>query len=198
MKAIKLRKTGTMASGKATTRKLTGRAKDNFFESALTPEEAKAAVTSLQVRKEFWPVSKDLRPKKPKTAAAPTGSQSTKTATESPPTAPEPAPGPTSAKATPATASPAPPPPQPPGTTAADAFDPFVFGLVPVFKREGASGLAARLKEIDDVENLRAMAKAQQIVLPRDVRRGDVTIEAVRSSVLTAVEQRVTDRKAQL
>lgn len=184
-----------MASGKATTRKLTGRAKDNFFESGMTPEEAKAAVTSLQVRKELWPVSRDLRPKKPKTAAPPAAS---KTGRQAAPAKPQPAPEPTKAKAPRAQGPQKETQAQTAGAPAAGSFDPFVFGLVPVFKREGVDGLATRLGEIDDVENLRAMAKAQQIVLPRDVRRGDAPIEAVRTAVLAAVEQRVTDRKAQL
>jgi len=77
-------------------------------------------------------------------------------------------------------------------------FDPFVFGLVPVFKREGAEGLSARLNGIGDIESLRAMAKAQQIVLPREVRRGATSLEAVRSAILAAVDQRVSDRKAQI
>jgi len=181
-----------MASGKATTRKLSGRAKDNFFDAGLAPDEAKAAVTSLQVRKEAWPVSKDLRSKArtsepqpaPEKPSRPARSQNPQKLASPP--AVDASPPPTQTK----------PPPQP--GTATPKFDPFVFGLVPVYKREGADGLAARLNEIGDVENLREMAKAQQIILPRDVRRGDASIETVRSAVLAAVEQRVSDRKVQL
>lgn len=172
-----------MSSPKKTTRKLTGRAKDRFFESGLSPEEAKAAVTSLRVRKEAWPVSRDVGPRipllrQPKSAQTPhtpsTG------ATQADPIASQDH-----------AAEPAPEVPE-------KAFDPFQFGLVPIFKREGLEGLTARLMEIDDVDNLRTMAREQQIVLPRSVRRGEADIETVRAAVISAVEQRVADRKAQL
>lgn len=60
-----------------------------------------------------------------------------------------------------------------PRTTASDAqsaFDPFIFGLVPTFKREGAEG----------------------------IRREEVKIDNRRKAVLAAVEQSDSDRKAQL
>lgn len=182
-----------MASAKATTRKLTGRAKDNFFDAGLSPEEAKKAVTSLQVRKEFWPVSKDLSKKQ-------NGDATTKTRKAEPRVAEPSTLAKTKSSSPPANTAPPETKPLPETATPAaeGTFDPFVFGLVPVFKREGAEGLTARLNEIEDVENMRAMAKAQQIVLPREVRRGEASIETVRAAVLTAVEQRVSDRKAQL
>ncbi len=73
-----------------------------------------------------------------------------------------------------------------------------MFGLVPVFKREGAEGLRARLDDIVSVDDLRAMAKARQIILPKDIRRGEVAIDTVRQAVFIAVEQRVSDRKVQM
>lgn len=184
-----------MASAKATTRKLTGKAKDRFFDSGLSPEEQKAAVASLQVRKEAWPISKDLRRShadapSPAPAPTPKAAQAGKAPSAKPagqPVAKAPAPEPAQPPA-------APPQAAPPSA----AFDPFAFGLVPVFKREGADGLTARLNDIGDVENLRAMAKAQQIILPREVRRGEASLEAVRTAILNAVDQRVSDRKAQL
>lgn len=184
-----------MASAKATTRKLTGRAKKDFFNAGLTPEEQDAAVTSLQVRKDAWPVSKDLRRGRRKGDQPAAGPGQSEDSHAAPLSASRPAKKPAP------TANRQPLPPSAPETTPQtldQGFDPFVFGLVPIFKREGAEGLAARLQEIADVDNLRAMAKAQQIVLPRDVRRGEAGIETVRSAVLSAVEQRITDRKAQL
>jgi len=75
-------------------------------------------------------------------------------------------------------------------------FDAFAFGLVPVYKREGAAGLSARLSEISSVAHLRAMAKAQQIVLAREMRSGDIDISALRAAILDAVARRVADRRA--
>ncbi|KUO68011.1 MAG: hypothetical protein APF80_09510 [Alphaproteobacteria bacterium BRH_c36] len=189
-----LRKTDLMASAKATTRKLTGKAKDNFFDAGLSPEEAKAAVTSLQVRKDAWPLSKDLaRSRTHSTASAPT--PEAPPASEVPPASET---APSKPAATPVAEASSSPPATPPAPAPDGVFDPYVFGLVPIFKREGVEGLSARLNDIGDIEDLRAMAKAQQIVLPREVRRGAASLEAVRSAILAAVDQRVSDRKAQL
>lgn len=78
----------------------------------------------------------------------------------------------------------------------ASGFDAFVFGLIPVYKREGAAGLSARLSEIGSVENLRAMARAQQIVLARELRTGDIDIITLRAAILEAVARRIADRRA--
>lgn len=74
--------------------------------------------------------------------------------------------------------------------------DPFAFGLVPVYKREGAEGLSARLARIGSAEHLRAMAKAQQIILARELRTGDVDVATLRTAIVEAVERRVADRRA--
>lgn len=58
----------------------------------------------------------------------------------------------------------------PAGSISEPAFDPFVFYLVSVFKRKGAEGLRAKLDEIIVVSDLRAMAKAQHILLPKEIR----------------------------
>ncbi len=170
-----------MASLKKVTRKLSGRAKDRFFDAGLSPEAQKAAVTSVRVRKEHWPVSRDLgRPVLERTEKGPD------LVKPSPPPEGTPAPQPQDT------------PPPPTTDDQIPSFDSFQFGLVPVYKREGAEGLARKLAELDSVENLRAMAKDQQIVLPREVRRGEVTAEEVRKAIVAAVEQRVSDRRAQL
>lgn len=179
-----------MATQKKTTRKLTGIAKERFFDN-VSVEEAKRIVTSLRVRNDAYPVSRALQNRgvsrsKPTTDDKDTTSKAA--APETPPAAPPP--------------KPALPPPSP-APAAAEAvegggFDAFQFGLVPIFKREGAEGLRAKLDGIPSVDNLRDMAKAQQIILPREIRRGDVDAETVRGAILDAVEQRVTDRKAQL
>jgi hypothetical protein len=171
-----------MASPKKTTRKLTGRAKDKFFESGLSAEEAKAVVTSLQVRKDAWPVSRDM-------------GRAFKSAPKRTPEEPS---APVTAKAVPEGLSVTAAEPKTLDAGAAAPFDPFVFGLVPVFKREGGEGLSARLEELKSADELRAMAKAQQIVLPREIRRGEADIEEIRRAILSAVEERVADRKAQI
>ncbi|MDX2258021.1 MAG: hypothetical protein NW205_03820 [Hyphomicrobiaceae bacterium] len=105
----------------------------------------------------------------------------------------EPGATPTAIEAAPAETQPSPPASAPPST-----FDPFVFGLVPVFKRHGADALIVRLAEIASADDLRAMAKAQQIVLPREIRTGPIDLVTLRTAILDAVEKRVADRKASL
>jgi len=40
------------------------------------------------------------------------------------------------------------------------------------------------------------MAKAQQIVLPQELRSGDVSADAVRAGIAEAVAKRIKDRRA--
>lgn len=186
-----------MTTPKKTTRKLSGPAKDRFFDrffgddpeldeetAKKLSQRSKAVFASVRVRKTEWPLHREIR----RRVIAKT--TSVEKAAEPQPSKPAPA------------AAPAPKAPDPKPQAAAaptePGFDPFAFGLVPVFKREGTEGLSAKLDEVSSVENLRAMAKAQQIVLPKDIRRGEAKIEAVRLAILAAVEQRVSDRKAQM
>lgn len=83
-----------------------------------------------------------------------------------------------------------------PVTPSAAAFDPYVFGLVPVFQREGRDGLLARLATVAGVEDLRLMARTQQIVLPEALRRGEAEPAAVRTAIADAVAKRIADRRA--
>lgn len=76
------------------------------------------------------------------------------------------------------------------------AFDPYIFGLVPVYQRQGPDGLLERLGKIKRVDHLRKMARAQQIVLPAELRSGDVPAETIRSGIVTAVGKRIADRRA--
>jgi len=80
------------------------------------------------------------------------------------------------------------------GTSA--KFDPYKFGLVPVFVREGPDGLMQRLNTIDRLEHLRRIARAQQIALPVEFRRGESPLEDVRSAIVAAVRKRIADRRA--
>lgn len=180
-----------MATEKKTTRKLTGIAKERFFD-IVPPEEAKKIVTSLRVRNDAYPVSRALQ--KTRVSKPVARKPARKTVKEPAAAAPEPA-APTPAASPPPPAASAPPEPS---AETSDGFDAFQFGLVPVFKREGADGLREKLNSVETTDQLREMAKAQQIILPRDIRRGEVDAETVRTAILEAVEQRVTDRKAQL
>ncbi len=76
------------------------------------------------------------------------------------------------------------------------AFDAYAFGLVPTFQREGRQGLIGKLEAVENIDQLRQMAKAQQIVLPQELRSGDVALDVVRGAIADAVAKRIADRKA--
>jgi hypothetical protein len=79
---------------------------------------------------------------------------------------------------------------------AADAFDPYAIGLIPTFQREGAEGLLSKLISVSSIDNLRKMARSQQISLPTELRGADAEIEAIRAAIVAAVEKRIADRRA--
>lgn len=163
------------------TLKLSGHAKDRFLErffaadADLSPddvvrlaERSKAMFASLRVRKLAVYSSRQPR----KTAAS--KRQAAETAAAA-----------TSASSDAATMTPS-----------AGKFDAYAFGLVPTFQREGRDGLIAKLCGIDDLDHLRQMAKAQQIVLPPELRTGAHPLEAVRGAIADAVAKRIADRRA--
>ena len=166
--------------------KLSGLAKDRFLERFVAHEgeiepaarerliaRAKATFTSLRVRKAAMAAARK-QPPAPATKAGPSAT---------PPTTPDPvvpAAGPAQA------ASAAPP----------AAFDAYAVRLVPVFQREGRDGLLAQLGGIGEVDHLRLIAKAQQIVLPQELRTGAVAAETVRAAIVEAVARRIADRRA--
>lgn len=168
---------------KRTTRKLSGPAKDRFFASFIAAEagqdpklaadliaRCQATFTSVRIRR-----SVRFERMRARRAITP----------------------PHEAQAAPAPAQPpvAPSPPSFPRGPVTD-FDAYVFGLTPVYQREGRDGLLGRLEAITAVADLRAMAKAQQIVLPAEFRSGEVEVGALRSAIADAVARRIADRRA--
>jgi hypothetical protein len=81
------------------------------------------------------------------------------------------------------------------GVPAAE-FDAYAIGLVPIFQREGRDGLIAKLSTVTSVDNLRKMARAQQIVLPDAMRQEGVAIDVLRGAIADAVGKRIADRRA--
>lgn len=202
---------------KNTTRKLSGPTKDRFLKRFFCEEpdldEATAnrlaeksskAFSSLRIRTHVRAISPGTpqrpiaNPTAPKKVASPNKPEQAKAETKQsePAKQPEikPAPEPL-AKAQPAPAKPD-HAQQAPNDAPAIPFDPYEIGLVPTLQREGADGLMAKLKAIASADNLRAMAKVQQIVLPRDIRTGDPTPETVRDAIVAAVTKRVSDRRS--
>jgi hypothetical protein len=75
-------------------------------------------------------------------------------------------------------------------------FDPYVFGLVPVFQREGRDGLLTRLATVADAGDLQLMARSQQIVLPVHLRSGPAEHDELCAAIADAVARRIADRRA--
>lgn len=166
-----------------TTKKLSGPAMQRYLqrffadEPDLAPEMAqrlavRSAMTFSSLRVRAMPLAR-LRLRTP--AKAPR---------------PGPTPAPTAGKApSPSTAAVKP-------ATAAAGFDPYSIGLVPTLQREGRDGLIAKLRSVGNIDNLRKMARAQQVVLPEALRQGDVPLDQLRGAIADAVARRVADRRA--
>jgi hypothetical protein len=88
------------------------------------------------------------------------------------------------------------PPSVQPDTTApqpaAPAFDPYAFSAVAVFTRAGRDGLLQRLAGINDTAQLRALAEAQHIAVPKDTLEPD----ALRHAIVEGAERRIAERRA--
>ncbi len=176
---------------KRTTKKLSGPALNRFLrrfvsdEPGLSPEAAAhlaerlgLVLSSVRVRAMPWPRQR-LR-KRADTALS--ACQRPATERASPPAATGPA---------------TPPQPTPVAAVAPPvAFDAYAIGLVPTLQREGRDGLLAKLSAVASIDDLRKMARAQQISLPEALRQGDVTAEVLRSAIADAVAKRIADRRA--
>lgn len=95
-----------------------------------------------------------------------------------------------------ATPTPSPQPTAPLPVPDDTPFDPYVIGLIPTFQREGPDGLLLKLETISSPENLRKMARSQQVSLPADLRKADAAIDDIRAAIVAAVGKRIADRRA--
>ena len=161
---------------------------DEALARRLSQDGAKT-FASVRIRRMAW---HDWRPKQRSVGGA------ADTATRPPieqSTAPPPR-----ARASP-TAVPTPETPAQPSVTAPQdggdvPFDPYAIGLVPIYQREGPEGLGAKLADIPSLDNLRKMARSQQVALPAELRGDDADIEAVRTAIVKAVGKRIANRRA--
>ena len=70
-------------------------------------------------------------------------------------------------------------------------FDPFAFSVVVVLTKQGKDGLLAKLSAIDNVTDLRAIAKAQHIAIP-----ATGSVDELRRSIVDGTAARIADRQA--
>ncbi|MFZ4809404.1 MAG: hypothetical protein ACOYLQ_19285 [Hyphomicrobiaceae bacterium] len=171
---------------KPTTRKVSGTAMERLFRQVLAGDGAADAATAERLARRLALVMTSVRARRvPLRELA-------RAAVKDRPDLPAARPS----AATRPTPQPAPPPAEPPAAAPAAAFDPFVFGLVPVYQREGRDGLTARLAAIAAPADLKAMAKAQNVALEARLRNEDVSAEDLRTAIVAAVEKRIADRRA--
>ena len=72
------------------------------------------------------------------------------------------------------------------------AFDPHAFSLVVVMTKHGAEGLRGRLEAIDSVAHLKALARAQHVVIDGAID----SPAALRAAIIAGTAQRIADRRA--
>lgn len=79
------------------------------------------------------------------------------------------------------------------GTAAAEsAFDPNGFSLIVTLRKAGPEGLAAKLKAVAGLDQLRAIAKAQHVALDGALTDTDAVI----SAIVEGTERRLAHRQA--
>ncbi|MEL7542929.1 MAG: hypothetical protein AAGJ70_04065 [Pseudomonadota bacterium] len=74
-------------------------------------------------------------------------------------------------------------------------FNPYAIHTINVFKSNGRDGLIAALADVDSIENLMAMVKAQRVPVGETFADAD-DLDVARAMIADAVAQRVSDRKA--
>lgn len=72
------------------------------------------------------------------------------------------------------------------------AFDPHAFSLIVVMTKFGAEGLQAKLEAIDNVEHLKALARAQHVAVDVAADQPD----QLRAAIIAGTAQRIADRRA--
>jgi hypothetical protein len=72
-------------------------------------------------------------------------------------------------------------------------FDADSFSVLKLYRTGGPSLLRAKLEEIDNIENLRRVAIAQQISLPVALRSGPADAKSIRDAILKGAAKRLSD-----
>lgn len=75
-------------------------------------------------------------------------------------------------------------------------FNPDAFSLIKVYRMSGEAGLAKKLGEIAEGPHLAAIAKAQQISVPRALLTDTANARALREAIVKGVKARIADREA--
>ena len=72
-------------------------------------------------------------------------------------------------------------------------FDPNAFSLMKVYRTTGERGLREKLREIREAKHLQALARAQQIALPRGLRGDGADASGLKDAIVRGVISRHQD-----
>lgn len=75
-------------------------------------------------------------------------------------------------------------------------FDPNAFSLMKVYRTGGERGLREKLREIAESRHLQALARAQQISLPRHLRSPGAEASGLKEAIVKGVISRHEDWQA--
>jgi hypothetical protein len=75
-------------------------------------------------------------------------------------------------------------------------FDPNAFSVMKVYRTSGEGGLRERLSKIAEARDLQALAKAQQISLPRHLRGKNADPAALKEAIVKGTARRHDDWRA--
>jgi hypothetical protein len=76
------------------------------------------------------------------------------------------------------------------------SFNPYASSLMKVYRTLGERGLRERLRGIEERRHLQALAKAQQISLPRGLRGDDADASGLKDAIVKGVIARHDDWQA--
>lgn len=161
---------------------LSGTAKDAFVDRAV------AAIPGLGVRARARVASclkRELASVVPATAAAKRSAAGEASAARAQRGAREKSPAGEALSASPAANAPEPAAP-------AVAFDPFTPNVVVVIRTQGREAALAALVSIDDVANLKLLAREQQLGIPPDLHDAG----EIRCAIVAAADRRIANRRA--
>lgn len=83
-------------------------------------------------------------------------------------------------------------PAEQPQVSQAAAFDPYTPNVIVVVRTVGAAGALKALAAIADIDNLRILAREQQLGIEAELQ----TLEEIRVAIVAAAERRIVNRRA--
>ncbi len=154
------------------TKALSGPAKRKYFRDALQADPGVTPEATKRLTEKFDGEVSQMRVRQHKALPAKSSKERQQAASPATPAMPE--------RGTPAI------------TPEGPSFDPHAFSLIVVMTKQGAAGLQARLDGIDNIDHLKALARAQHVAIDDAAQ----TTAEVRAAIIAGTAQRIADRRA--